>query len=116
MVPHISRFRTVLKVLLPNNFDFYLLQMLVNVITSVIFVIMFGYFFAAAMLDQKFYWPFLVLFILPAIRIFLIGHWGQVLEIQVGGLQNLYLVRSNNCLFMTKILLSSFCKMCASPW
>ena len=58
-------------------------QILINVITSVIFVIMFGYFFAAAMLDQKFYWPYLVLCILPAIRIFLIGHWGQVLESQV---------------------------------
>ena len=61
-------------------------QILINVITSVIFVVMFGYFFAAAMLDQMFYWPFLVLFILPAIRIFLIGHWGQVLESQVGEL------------------------------
>jgi hypothetical protein len=58
-------------------------QILINVITSVIFVVMFGYFFAAAMLDQKFYWPYLVLCILPAIRIFLIGHWGQVLESQV---------------------------------
>jgi hypothetical protein len=57
-------------------------QILVTVITSVIFVVMFGYFFSAAMLDQKFYWPYLVLCILPAIRIFLIGHWGQVLESQ----------------------------------
>ena len=54
-----------------------------NVITSVIFVVMFGYFFSASMLDQKFYWPVLVLCLLPAIRIFLIGHWGQVLESQV---------------------------------
>ena len=58
-------------------------QILVNLITSVISVIMFGYFFSAAMLDKEFYWPYLVLFILPAIRIYLIGHWGQVLEQQV---------------------------------
>ena len=33
---------------------------------------------------QEFYWPYLVLFALPCVRILLIGHWGQVLEMQVG--------------------------------
>jgi len=56
------------------------IQMLFHVISLVIFCVMFGYFFAASMLNDEFYWPYLVLFILPAIRIFLIGHWGQCLE------------------------------------
>ena len=58
-------------------------QILVHLITSVIFVVMFGYFFAAALIKEEFYWPYLVLFILPAVQIFLIGHWGQSLEQQV---------------------------------
>ena len=58
-------------------------QILVHVVTSVIFVVMFGYFFAASMLNDKFYWPYLVMFLLPAVTIFLIGHWGQCLEQQV---------------------------------
>lgn len=57
-------------------------QILVHLITSVIFVVMFGYFFSAAMLKDEFYWPYLVLCLLSAVRIFLIGHWGQVLEQQ----------------------------------
>eukprot|EP00095_Tigriopus_kingsejongensis_P003812 maker-scaffold278_size225338-snap-gene-0.13 protein:Tk03812 transcript:maker-scaffold278_size225338-snap-gene-0.13-mRNA-1 annotation:"gustatory receptor 43a-like" len=57
-------------------------QILVHIITCVIFVVMFGYFFAAAAIDTKFYWPYLVLCLLPALRVFLIGHWGQVLEQQ----------------------------------
>ncbi len=58
-------------------------QILVHLITCVIFVVMFGYFFAASMLKDEFYWPYLVLCLLPAVRIFLIGHWGQCLEQQV---------------------------------
>ena len=58
-------------------------QILVHVITCVIFVVMFGYFFSASLLKDEFYWPYLVLFLLPAVRIFLIGHWGQCLEQQV---------------------------------
>ncbi len=58
-------------------------QILVQIITSVIFVVMFGYFFTASMIDKEFYWPYLALFLLPALRIFLIGHWGQLLEQQV---------------------------------
>jgi len=56
------------------------LQMLFHVIALVIYVVMFGYFFANGLLHEYFYWPYLVCFCLPAIRIFLIGHWGQHLE------------------------------------
>ncbi len=58
-------------------------QILVHIVSSVIFVVMFGYFFSALTIDSEFYWPYLVLFLLPCIRILLIGHWGQVLEHQV---------------------------------
>ena len=58
-------------------------QILVHLVTCVIFVVMFGYFFAASMMVDQFYWPYLVLCLLPAVRIFLIGHWGQCLEQQV---------------------------------
>lgn len=58
-------------------------QILVHIITSVVFVVMFGYFFAAAAIDTKFYWPYLALGLLPALRIFLVGHWGQLVEQQV---------------------------------
>jgi len=57
-------------------------QILVHLITCVIFVVMFGYFFAASMMLDQFYWPYLVLCLLPAVKIFLIGHWGQCLEQQ----------------------------------
>jgi len=57
-------------------------QILVHLVTCVIFVVMFGYFFAASMMVDQFYWPYLVLCLLPAVRIFLIGHWGQCLEQQ----------------------------------
>ena len=60
-------------------------QILVHICSSVVFVVMFGYFFSATTIDKEFYWPYLVLFLLPCIRILLIGHWGQVLEHQVGG-------------------------------
>ena len=69
-------------------------QILVHLVTCVIFVVMFGYFFAASMMVDQFYWPYLVLCLLPAVRIFLIGHWGQCLEQQVClfyGLKLLYI-------------------------
>ena len=56
-------------------------QILVHIITSVIHLILFGYFFSASALDSASLednWPYLVLAILPAIRLLLIGHWGQV--------------------------------------
>ena len=55
-------------------------QIVVHLVTSIINVIMFAYFFIAATIDGHFYWPYLVLCLLPAIKIFLIGHWGQTLE------------------------------------
>ena len=58
-------------------------QIVVHLVTSIINVIMFAYFFIASTIDGHFYWPYLVLCLLPAIKIFLIGHWGQVLEQQV---------------------------------
>jgi len=57
-------------------------QIVVHLVTSIINVIMFAYFFIASTIDGHFYWPYLVLCLLPAIKIFLIGHWGQVLEQQ----------------------------------
>ena len=58
-------------------------QIVVHLVTAIINVIMFAYFFIAATIDGHFYWPYLVLCLLPAIKIFLIGHWGQTLEQQV---------------------------------
>jgi hypothetical protein len=57
-------------------------QIVVHLVTAIINVIMFAYFFIAATIDGHFYWPYLVLCLLPAIKIFLIGHWGQTLEQQ----------------------------------
>ena len=56
-------------------------QILVHIVTSVIHLILFGYFFSASALDGSSLediWPYLVLAVLPAIRLLLIGHWGQV--------------------------------------
>lgn len=60
-------------------------QILVQIITSVVHLILFGYFFSASALDGSSLediWPYLVLAVLPAIRLLLIGHWGQVMEQQ----------------------------------
>lgn len=59
-------------------------QILFHVIACVIYVVMFGYFFVVGVMESYFYWPFLVLWLQPAIRIFLIGHWGSYLEFTVG--------------------------------
>lgn len=55
-------------------------QMLANLITNVVILIMFGFFTIAGALDGKFYWPFLVIMLTPAIRLMLVGHWGQILK------------------------------------
>merc|ERR1719232_1534400 len=55
-------------------------QMLANMITNVVILIMFGFFTIAGALDGKFYWPFLVIMLTPAIRLMLVGHWGQILK------------------------------------
>jgi len=55
-------------------------QMLVNLVTNVVIVIMFGFYTTIGALDKKFYWPFLVLMLTPVIRIMLVGHWAQVMK------------------------------------
>jgi len=55
-------------------------QMLANLITNVVILIMFGFFTIAGALDGKFYWPFLIIMLTPAIRLMLVGHWGQILK------------------------------------
>ena len=58
---------------------------------------MFGYFFAASMMLDQFYWPYLVLCLLPAVKIFLIGHWGQCLEQQVRFIYHIYKTHLAKC-------------------
>jgi len=55
-------------------------QMLVNLVTNVVIVIMFGFYTTIGALDNKFYWPFLVVMLTPVIRIMLVGHWAQVMK------------------------------------
>jgi len=55
-------------------------QMLVNLVTNVVIVIMFGFYTTMGALDNQFYWPFLVILLTPMIRIMLVGHWAQVMK------------------------------------
>jgi len=55
-------------------------QMLANMITNVVIVIMFGFFTIAGALDGNFYWPFLIIMLTPALRLMLVGHWGQIMK------------------------------------
>merc|ERR1719346_972446 len=55
-------------------------QMLANLVTNVVILIMFGFYTIAGALDGKFYWPFLIIMLTPAIRLMLVGHWGQILK------------------------------------
>merc|ERR1740123_762908 len=55
-------------------------QMLANMITNVVIVILFGFYTIAGALDGEFYWPFLVIMVTPAIRLMLVGHWGQIMK------------------------------------
>merc|ERR1712241_1157666 len=55
-------------------------QMLVNLVTNVVIVCMFGFYAVMGALDNKFYWPFLVILITPVLRIMLVGHWAQVMK------------------------------------
>jgi len=57
-------------------------QFLVHLITGTVMMVMFGYFFIATTSDQVFYWPFLVLCLLPALEIAFLGHWGEHLKQQ----------------------------------
>lgn len=55
-------------------------QMLVNLMSSTIVLIMFGFYFTSSALSGWFYWPLLILIISPAVKIMLIGHWAQVMK------------------------------------
>jgi len=55
-------------------------QMLVNLMSNVVILTMFGFYTAMSVLDGKFYWPFLVVLLTPALRVMLIGHWAQVMK------------------------------------
>ena len=72
-------------------------QMLANMIANVVILIMFGFYTIAGALDGKyspvfiimtlcnvysgnFYWPFLVIMVTPALRLMLVGHWGQIVK------------------------------------
>ena len=59
-------------------------QMLANMITNVVVVIMFGFYTVAGALAGEFYWPFLVIMLTPALRLLLVGHWGQIMKDTVG--------------------------------
>merc|ERR1712115_620795 len=48
--------------------------------TNVVILTMFGFYTAMSVLDGKFYWPFLVVLLTPALRVLLIGHWAQVMK------------------------------------
>ena len=58
-------------------------QFLVRLGSGTVMMVMFGYFFVATTADQVFYWPFLLLSLLPAIEIVFLGHWGEHLKQQV---------------------------------
>merc|ERR1719167_496 len=55
-------------------------QMLVNLVTNIVIVIMFGFYTTIGALDNQFYWPLLVVMLTPLIRIMLVGHWAQVMK------------------------------------
>merc|ERR1712115_86855 len=48
--------------------------------TNVVILTMFGFYTAMSVLDGKFYWPFLVVLLTPALRGMIIGHWAQVMK------------------------------------
>jgi len=55
-------------------------QILVSLVTSVVLVVIFGFFTAITALDGSFYWPFLCIFLTPALRVLVIGHWAQLMK------------------------------------
>merc|ERR1712141_425577 len=55
-------------------------QILVHLVTSVVIMVIFGFFTTITALDGKFYWPFLAIVITPMLRVLLIGHWAQVMK------------------------------------
>jgi len=57
-------------------------QFLVHLITGSMKMVMFCYFFIASTTDNKFYWPYLVLCLLPGLEIIFLGHWGEHIKQQ----------------------------------
>merc|ERR1739844_750092 len=55
-------------------------QILVHLVTSVVIMVIFGFFTTITALDGNFYWPFLAIVITPMLRVLLIGHWAQVMK------------------------------------
>merc|ERR1712045_284396 len=55
-------------------------QILVHLVTSVVIMVVFGFFATITALDGKFYWPFLAIVVTPMLRVLLIGHWAQVMK------------------------------------
>merc|ERR1712158_333748 len=55
-------------------------QILVHLVTSVVIMVVFGFFTTITALDGKFYWPFLAIVVTPMLRVLLIGHWAQVMK------------------------------------
>jgi len=55
-------------------------QMLVNLISNVVIIIMFGFYFSSTTYEGKCYWPFAVLLFSPVFRVLFIGHWAQVMK------------------------------------
>lgn len=55
-------------------------QMLVNLVTNVVIIIVFGFYTSICVLDGQFYWPFLVVLLTPVLRVMLVGHWAQVMK------------------------------------
>ena len=37
-------------------------------------------FYKMTSMSGEFYWPFLVIMVTPAIRLMLVGHWGQIMK------------------------------------
>jgi len=55
-------------------------QILVHLVTSVVIMVIFGFFTTITALDGNFYWPFLAIVVTPMLRVLLIGHWAQVMK------------------------------------
>jgi len=55
-------------------------QMLINLISNVVIIIMFGFYFASTTYEGGCYWPFAVLLFSPIFRVLFIGHWAQVMK------------------------------------
>lgn len=55
-------------------------QVLVHLVTSVVIMVVFGFYLTITALEGSFYWPFLAIVATPLLRVLLIGHWAQVMK------------------------------------